>query len=128
MSASAEPPAYVVRVSEQARRQIDAGLVRIYDYAGEAAARSWWDGMDEAIAGLATLPERCPAAPEDDLYHKGTLRQFLYRRRRGGPAWRILFSVREADENDRPTVRVHQIRHGAQAPLTEWPPDEDDES
>lgn len=124
MSALGEPPAHVVRVSEEARRQIDAELVRIYDAAGEAAAIAWRDGMEEAIAGLATLPERCPAAPEDALYQRGTLRQFLYRRRRGGPAWRILFSVRPADESDAPTVRVHQVRHGAQAPMTAWPPDE----
>lgn len=127
MRAPGEPTAYAVRVSEQARRQIDLELVRIYDDAGEAAAIAWSDGMDEAIAGLATLPERCAAAPENDLYHQGTLRQFLYRRRRGGPAWRILFSVRPADENDPPTVRVHQVRHGAQDAITEWPPDEEDE-
>ncbi len=45
-----------------------------------------------------------------------------------GPAWRILFSVREVDENDPPTVRVHQVRHASQAPMTEWPLDEDDET
>lgn len=126
MSASSEPTIYAIRVSEQARRQINLEMVRIYDDMGDAAAIVWGNGIDQALAGLATLPERCAIAPENDLYRKGTLRQFLYRRRRGGPSWRILFSVREADENDPATVRVHQVRHGAQAPLTKWPSDEDD--
>lgn len=69
MRAPGEPTAYAVRVSEQARRQIDLELVRIYDDAGEAAAIAWSDGMDEAIAGLATLPERCAAAPEGAAPH-----------------------------------------------------------
>ncbi len=118
-----EAPVYTVRVSEGARRQIDAEIARLFDAAGEAYAVAWRDGLAAALAGLATLPERCPLAPENDLYPDGTLRQLLYRPRRGGATWHILFSLRAATGDDPPTARVLQVRHGAQAPLTDWPVD-----
>lgn len=82
--------------------------------------------MLSVIATLATFPERCAVAAENDLFLGGTLRLLLYRAGRRGPAWRILFSVQEANENDPPTVQLHLIRHGSQAPLTEWPKEEND--
>lgn len=42
-----------------------------------------------------------------------------------GLSWRLLFSVREADENDPPTVRLQRVQHGAQEPLTEWPAEDE---
>lgn len=117
---------YAVRTSERAASQIEAEQDRLQELAGDAVAESWAEGMADAIASLATLPERCSIAVENDLFPHGTLRQLIYRRRRSGPAWRLLFSVHEADENDPPTVRVHRIQHGAQEPLTEWPTEDEE--
>ena len=78
----------------------------------------------EKIRGLGTLPERCNTAPENDHFTEDVIYQLLYRHKRG-PTWRILFTVYEADANDPPTVKVHHIRHGAQAVMTNWP-DEDE--
>ena len=68
-------------------------------------------------------------AQEDTVFQRAspgdTFYALLYRRTRTGPAWRILFSVHETDENDPPTVHIQMLRHGAQAPLTHWP-DEDE--
>jgi len=52
------PPIYALRVAEDARRQIDAELVRLFDAVGEDAAVSWRLGMEDALASLATLPAR----------------------------------------------------------------------
>lgn len=121
------PRVYAVRLSVRASGQVRQEHDRLRVLAGPAVADAWEDGFMNAVAGLATMPERCILAPEDAVFPHETLRQLLYQRRRGGPTWRILFSVREADANDPPMVWVHRVRHGAQAPMTEWPPDEDDE-
>ena len=117
-------PVYALRVTEDARRQMDAEVVRLFDAMGEDAAVSWRDGLEKALASLATLPGRCPPASENGMYaptHSGqTLRQLIYRRR-GGPAWRLLFTVHAQTDTDPPVVRVHQVRLGAQPPFSAWP-------
>ncbi len=124
------PPIYALRVAEDARRQIDVELVRLFDAVGEDAAVSWRLGMEDALASLATLPGCCPLAPENSVYqqvHHGVpLRQLLYRRRNSGPTWCLLFTLHKQTANDPPTVHVHQVRHGGQFPLTQWPNPADD--
>ena len=116
---------YAVRLTSAARYEIDQEKVRLTELSDLAIAQEWQNGVMTAIRGLATYPERCVTASENNLFQRvspgDTLRLYLYRRTRTGPAWRILFSVHKADENDPPTVRIHHIRHASQAPMTEWP-------
>jgi len=68
-------------------------------------AETWVSGALEAIQTLRDFPNRCPLAPENDVFEV-EIRQLLFR------AFRILFTV------DGDTVRILHVRHGAQRPLT----------
>lgn len=118
-----EPPIYAVRLSEPAAAQAEATFERLIDMVGVDAAADWQEGLRAAWGSLATLPERCAVSPENQPFQKKhpgpPLRVLLYRHGRG--AWRLLFTAHEATDDDPPLVRVHQIRHGAQKPLTRWP-------
>lgn len=119
------PRVYAVRVTETARRQIEQEHDRQANSNGLSIADEWQSGILASIRGLATYPERCTVASENDIFQQvnpgDTVRVFLYRRTRMAPVWRILFSIHEADALDPPVVRVELIRHGSQTPLTEWP-------
>ncbi len=120
---------YAVRLTNAARREISQEKDRLTNLSDLAIAQDWQAGVLDAVRGLATYPERCVIASENDLFQRvspdDVLRLLLYRRRRSSPAWRILFSVHEADDNDPPTVRVHHIRHTAQASITFWPAEDE---
>ena len=73
----------------------------------ERAVR-WYNGLVDAITSLATLPERCPFAPENAFFSE-EIRQLLYGKR--GGVYRILFTV----VHD--TVHVLHVRHGARRSL-----------
>lgn len=110
--------------------QIEVEHQRLVSISGADAADRWEDSLMDAIASLGTLPNRCPVAEEDPVFARvrpgETLRVLIHRQTARSAAWRILFSVYEADRNDAPTVRVHHVRHGAQASMTEWPTDENE--
>ena len=69
------------------------------------AAAKWFNGLQEAIEGLATLPNRCSLAPEGKAIHRD-LRHLLYGRK--SHIYRVIYEV---DENRR-TVKVFHIRYG----------------
>jgi len=92
-----------VDLSEQAQRDIAA----IYDWllaehAGDAGER-WFVALRAAIVSLATLPSRCPLAPENQD-SPIELRQLLYGSR--PHVYRILFAIEGT------TIQVLHIRHG----------------
>ena len=118
------PRTYAVRLASSAGRELQEEHSRLAGISDLGVADDWRDGVREAVRGLATYPERCTVVVENRLFPDGVVHQLPYRRRRG-PFWRILFTVHEADENDPPTVRVHHIRHGARAPMTEWPTEDE---
>ena len=129
MSEDASDKVYAVRLAGGVARTIASEYERLEELTGPMLADRWRDGILDTIQSLATLPERCVIARENPLYQEGTgasdtIRQIIYQRRRGGPAWRLLFTVHEADENDPPTIWVRHIRHGAQEPMAEWPLDD----
>jgi len=118
-----ELPVYAVRLSEPAAAQAEAAFDRLIETAGLDVAEEWQEGLRAAWASLATLPQRCSTAAEDGPFqrrHPGPpLRALPYRR--GRNVWRLLFTAHAATDDDPPLVRVHQIRHSAQEPLTDWP-------
>lgn len=96
--------------------QADRDLEQIVDWylAQEIgdAGRRWLDEFERSIASLASLPFRCPLAPEDKDFPV-EIRQLLYGR--APHVYRIFFTVPGSE-----TVVVLRVRHGRQ--LTLAPP------
>ncbi len=120
-----QPLVYAVRFAEATQDEIDQEYERLAGISGLSIADEWRNGLLEAIRSLATYPERCLIATENQPFQRvrpsDSLRVLIYRRTRSGPAWRILFSVHKSDSLDPPIVRVRHIWHGARAPITFWP-------
>ena len=117
---------YAVRASEDFAAQSETTFDWLEQKIGLDTAEDWRAGLQEAKASLATLPERFAVADENQIYQKKypgpPLRVSLYRR--GRTAWRLLLTVHEATADDPAHVMLHQLRHGAQKPLTKWPAQE----
>jgi plasmid stabilization system protein ParE len=101
-----------VELSDRAQRDIAA----IYDWllsqkAGDAGER-WFAALNAAIGSLASLPSRCPLAPEN-RDSPVELHQLLYGRR--AHTYRILFTI---EDN---VVHVLHIRHARRRPA--WQPE-----
>jgi plasmid stabilization system protein ParE len=100
--------AFRVRTSARARRDLDAIVGRLLSQGAGDAGLRWFQGLREAIASLANLPERCAFAPENASLPYD-VRQLLYGRRQH--RYRVLFTI------DGDTVLILHIRHGRQRPL-----------
>lgn len=112
-----ELPVYAVRTREYALRDINAEIVRLAELSSEVTALEWYEELEEAIGGLATLPRRCPRAPEP--FHL-EMRQLLYQRPGSRIKHRVFFSItdEEVGSPEPPTVWIYHVRHGAARPLT----------
>jgi plasmid stabilization system protein ParE len=77
------------------------------EHAGETGIR-WFQAMEDAIASLSTLPERCPLAPENVRF-PFEVRQLLYGRK--PHVYRILFTI------DGDAVKILHIRHARRKPI-----------
>lgn len=106
---------YVIRLRERARRDIEAEMVRLSELTSDSVALDWMNKLLDQIATLNQMPQRCPIAREAEHVQR-EVRQMIYRRASGGPAWRILFTVEEGD--DGPTVLIRHVRHGARLEMT----------
>lgn len=95
---------YRVEITAQAKRDLD----RIYQYieAEESQlAAKWFNRLHTALQSLTEMLERSP------LIHEGhNLRHLLYGDK--PHVYRIIYRIRE----DRGTVTVLTIRHGARTP------------
>lgn len=58
---------YSVVTTERVARELDAAAWWAHQHSVEQADR-WYQGILAAIAGLATLPERCPIAIEGKFF------------------------------------------------------------
>jgi plasmid stabilization system protein ParE len=97
--------AYRVEIAASAETQLE----EIYLWVVERAPRqgaAWFNGLEEAILGLARQPERCPVAPES-LNPARPIRVLQYGRR--PHVYRVFFVV---DPSAR-AIRVVHVRHGA---------------
>ncbi len=104
---------YRVIVTETAEGEIDAALAYLLLRSPDAA-RDFQEGMDKTILSLSEMPRRCPLAPEDGVITR-PLRQLIYRH--GRTAYRILFTIFEAEGDAPAFVRVLRVLHGAQQQL-----------
>jgi plasmid stabilization system protein ParE len=100
--------AFRVEIGEDAENESRAILEwLISQHAGETGLR-WFQGLEDAMASLSELPQRCPFAPEDSAF-PFEVRHLLYGRR--PHVYRVLFTIQED------TVYILHIRHGRRQPL-----------
>jgi plasmid stabilization system protein ParE len=100
------------RVETSAQAESDANSILewlLSEHAGETGIR-WFLALDDAIASLATIPERCPLAPETGRF-PFEVRQLLYGHKTH--TYRILFTI------DGDVVKILHIRHGRRKPVSE---------
>lgn len=110
-------PIYAIRITEHARRDIDAATIHFADTASPEIAVAWREELYTVIASLATFPRRCPFPPEQ---FRREVRQMQYRRTGSQVTYRVLFRIdgEEVASLDPPTVIILHIRHGSARPLT----------
>lgn len=119
-------PVYAIRFTSAARVFVDDQHFRMVKLTERETADAWRADILRAIGTLATLPHRCLVAKEDALFPDAVVRQLLYQRRRGAAGYRVLFTIHE-ETDDAPFVRIQFILHTSQAPMTQWPADDDEE-
>ena len=91
-----------VEISPQAERDAEAILDWLLSqHAGDTGIR-WFLAMEDAIASLGELPNRCPLASENSKV-PFEVRQLLYGRK--PHIYRILFTI------EGQTVKILHIRH-----------------
>ena len=104
---------YALVIEDKAYADMDEAVAFIAARNPEAAAR-WLAGVEQAIQSLATLPDRCPLAPENESFEE-EIRELFYRKVPG--RYRILFTLRGAE------VHVLRVLHGARDTLRPRSPD-----
>lgn len=110
-------PRWAIRLTARAHADIEAAWQHFADTADEDFADLWREGLEGALATLAVFPSRLPLAAEHDFFPE-IVHVLLYRRTRSGPAYRVLFVLRDSIE-DGPIVGVLRVRHASAAPMTE---------
>lgn len=100
---------YLVEFAAHAVRDLEF-LYLAKNAAESSAAARWFNGLEQAVYGLALHPYRCPVAPEARRA-KRKLRHLLYGKR--PHVYRVLYEVDE----ERQAVWVFTIRHGARGKL-----------
>lgn len=106
-----------LRLTSRARTDIEVAYLALVERVGDEFAEKWQEGLEEAIASLSRLPQRCLAAPEADYFPLPLVRQLLYRRAKSKLIYRILFRLHD-DPKEAPFVRLIAVRHSGQAPIT----------
>jgi toxin ParE1/3/4 len=101
--------AYLVEFAARAARDLEILYVEKNAAESQAAAR-WFNDLEDSVSSLTIHPNRCPLAPEGKKLKRG-LRHLLY-----GNKPHIYRVIYEVDEQ-RQTVWVLHIRHGARKPL-----------
>jgi plasmid stabilization system protein ParE len=96
-----------VVLTERAARYLEEAYLWIADRAPGNAAR-WYNGFPDALESLATNPERCSLASENQKFPV-EIRQLLFGRNR---SYRALFTIRHE------TVVILHIRHAARRDVT----------
>jgi plasmid stabilization system protein ParE len=100
--------AFRVEITEDAENEARAILEWLISrHAGETGLR-WFQGLEEAIASLSELPQRCPVAAENSWF-PFEVRHLLYGRKPN--VYRVLFTIQGE------TVYFLHIRHGRRQPL-----------
>ncbi len=102
--------AYRVDISIPALQDAEIAFLRIRDFNPETA-KSWYEGLLQAVFSLEESPHRCPDAPESEMLGR-EIKQLIYGKRK--QTYRIFFEIFE----DEKIVRIYRIRHTARNWLT----------
>jgi plasmid stabilization system protein ParE len=114
---------YSIRLRLRALYDLNRESVRLAELVGDSIALDWKDKIKDALASLATFPQKYAVAQEDGLRER-EVRVMLFRRTSNGPAWRIFYTIEKPPLGlDGFVVHVRHIRHAA-SPLTKF--DQDD--
>lgn len=97
-----------VEISAQAERDAAEILEWLLSQHAGGTGLRWFSAMEDAIASLATFPNRCALAPETRQF-AFEARQLLYGRK--PHLYRILFTI------DDDVVNILHIRHGRRKPV-----------
>ncbi|MFM9958652.1 MAG: type II toxin-antitoxin system RelE/ParE family toxin [Phycisphaerales bacterium] len=92
-----------VIIEAQAASDIREAARWIAEQGAPLNAARWIDGIESAIDSLASMPERCPLAPESAAFDLA-IRQLMF------GSHRILFVAKSG------LVHVLHVRHGARLP------------
>jgi len=103
---------------------MEATIFYLSRFSAQTANR-WHEGVLATCRSLAQMPRRCAAAPENRMFDR-EVRQILYRH--GRIAYRILFTISEATEEEPGLVRILRILHGARQRLGQPQQNGEDES
>jgi plasmid stabilization system protein ParE len=98
---------YQVIIQPSAEEGIKEAYYGVSNYSPRNA-RSWLEGLQQAIFSLEKMPLRCSLAFENNFFAE-EIRQLIYGK--GKNTYRILFTVIEQ------TVHILYVRHSAQQPL-----------
>ncbi|KAB8333805.1 type II toxin-antitoxin system RelE/ParE family toxin [Scytonema tolypothrichoides VB-61278] len=96
---------YRVRISPTALADAEGFYLWIRESTPTYAA-NWFNGLFDTIDTLASMPRRCPVAPETQIVEQ-EIRCLVYKKR-----YRILYSI----EDD--IVTIYHIRHTSQQSMT----------
>ena len=111
-------PAYALRLSPQAQRDIVEAASRLASLAQDPeAGERWGEALYDELAKLATLPGRVAVAERQMRLFGQQMRRTIYRQTATSTAYLVFFSLTEEGE-DGPTLNVVHIRHGSRKPLT----------
>jgi len=97
--------AYRVEFSSRAARDL-ATLFEEINASESVPAARWFNGLENAMGTLESLPRRCPAAPESKRTRR-RLRHLLYGKK--PHVYRVIFEIDEPHK----ILTVITIRHGA---------------
>jgi plasmid stabilization system protein ParE len=95
-----------VVIQPAAADEIDAAFRDIAAHAALETAQGWFNELDDRLQTLATMPRRCPIAPESDYFDE-EIRQLLVN------PYRVLFTISGK------RVHVLHVRHTARRTIGE---------
>ena len=94
---------YRVIIEPPAAEEIESAFLFIAEHGSLARAQQWFNTLEEKLRTLASMPRRCPLAPEDEHFTE-EIRQLLV------SPYRAIFTIKAK------SVHVLPVRHMAPRP------------
>ena len=98
---------YQVIFRPEARDEAIEAASYIAEHASTDTALHWYEGLENAIESLATMPHRCPLARENEAFPGIELRQIIFK------SHRLIFTVKQR------IVHILHVRHAARDNLND---------
>ena len=95
---------YAVVIQPSADAEIEEAYLYLVEAASQEVAVRWFNELDAAMRTLASMPRRCPVAPES-VHFRHEIRHLLL------TPYRVLYTIRQKE------VHVLHVRHMARRTL-----------